>query len=247
MSLIEHRFSPYADNGGTCVGVSGPSQAVLIADTRLSKGYSIHSRKCSKVTQLTSKCCIASCGMKADAITLHKVLKIRLAMYEHEHRKEMSITAIAQMLSTILYGKRFFPYYTFNVLAGIDEEGKGGVYHYDAIGNFERIEVIDDDGKGGYTVAPFGYTTSGSGSALAHAVLDQQISEANVNANLRANKNWTTEEITSLCKDVLCSTGERDIYTGDGAEIFVIDASGVQKHSFLPSGELKPGLLLKLD
>jgi len=218
---IQHRFSPYADNGGTCVAISGPDQAVLIADTRLSKGYSIHSRKCSKVTQLTSKCAIASCGMKADAITLHKVLKIRLTMYEHEHRKEASITAIAQMLSTILYGKRFFPYYTFNVLAGIDDEGVGGVYHYDAIGNFERINV---EGQ------VYGYTTSGSGSALAHAVLDQQIGEYNVVGTKQ--KFFSNEQLVSLCKDVLSSTVERDIYTGDYAEIFLIDKTGMKKIDF---------------
>lgn len=31
-----------------------------------------------KVTQLTDKCVIASCGMKSDAITLHKHLKARM-------------------------------------------------------------------------------------------------------------------------------------------------------------------------
>ena len=106
---MEHRFSPYADNGGTCVAVAGEDCAVIIADTRLSKGYSILTRKSTKCSQLTSKCVISSCGMKADAITLHKVLKIRITMYEHTHRKEPNVTAIAQMLSTILYGKRCSP------------------------------------------------------------------------------------------------------------------------------------------
>lgn len=36
----------------------------------------------------------------------------------------MSSGAIAAMLSTILYGRRFFPYYVYNIIGGLDEEGK---------------------------------------------------------------------------------------------------------------------------
>ena len=60
-----------------------------------------------EVTQLTDKCVIASCGMKADAITLHRLLKARMTMFEHTHRRQPNVTAIAQMLSTVLYGRRF--------------------------------------------------------------------------------------------------------------------------------------------
>jgi len=156
--------------------------------------------------------------MKADATTLHRILKIRITMYQHAHRKEPNLTAIAQMLSEILYHKRFFPYYTFNVLAGVDDDGVGGCYHYDAIGSFERVE----------------YTTSGSGSALTHAVLDNVISEDNKVPAAKRDKNTPipADQLVDLCNDVMNSAAERDIYTGDGAEVFVITANGTAKRKY---------------
>merc|ERR1712151_1152481 len=153
----------------------------------------------------TDKCVIASCGMKSDAITLHRHGKARIVMYEHKHRRQPSVVAIAQMLSTMLYYKRFFPYYTFNVLVGLDDEGKGAVYHYDAIGSFERVP----------------YTTSGSGSSLVMSVLDAQIQKGNQTIEMT---DLTKDKIVDLAKDVMSSVGERDIHTGDFGEIFVIDA-----------------------
>merc|ERR1719199_582651 len=122
------------------------------------------------------------------------MLKARIVMYQHKHRKEPNVTAIAQMLSTMLYGKRFFPYYTFNILAGVDDDGKGAVYHYDAIGSFERVP----------------YTTSGSGSALVMSVLDCQITSKGKTAEVAP---LSKDETVALCKDALSSVGERDIYT----------------------------------
>merc|ERR1712032_25431 len=168
---------------------------------------------CSKVTKLTDHCVISSCGMKSDAIELHRQRKATIVMYEHKHRRQPSVVAIAQRLSTMLYSKRFFPYYTFNVLVGPDDEGKGAVYHYDAIGSFERVP----------------YTTSGSGSSLVMGVLDAQIQKGNQTIETPA---LTKEKIVDLSMDVLSSVGERDIFTGDSGEIFVIDAAGVHKTKF---------------
>ena len=69
---------------------------------------------------------IVSAGMQADMQTLHKTLHHRHVMYQHNHRKAMSCPAMAQLLSNTLYYKRFFPYYTFNLCAGLDDEGGCG-------------------------------------------------------------------------------------------------------------------------
>lgn len=47
-----------------------------------------------------------------------------MQMYKHSNNKAMTTGAIAAMLSTILYSRRFFPYYVYNIIGGLDEEGR---------------------------------------------------------------------------------------------------------------------------
>lgn len=72
----------------------------------------------------SGKVVIASAGMQADMKTLQKMLVTRHVMYQHNHNRPMSVSAAAQLLSNTLYYKRFFPYYTFNLCAGLDEQGE---------------------------------------------------------------------------------------------------------------------------
>ena len=98
--------------------------------------------------------------MLADIKTLHKVLQHRIESYVHQHGHHPSTPAIAQLLSNTLYYKRFFPYYTFNVLGGIDEKGQGLCCSYDSVGSFEHVK----------------YTSSGTGNSLIQPLLDNQVS-----------------------------------------------------------------------
>lgn len=153
---------------------------------------------------------ILTSGMLADQITLHKVLLTKIKMYESDMHKTPSIEAIAQMLSTTLYYKRFFPYYTFNLLAGVDSNGVGAVYGYDAIGSFERLSQ----------------GAQGTGRSLVQSILDNQVSRNN--QLIRPTEEMREEELITLCKDAISSACERDIYTGDSATICVISSEGVR-------------------
>ncbi|KAJ4965514.1 hypothetical protein NE237_017363 [Protea cynaroides] len=216
MASKQHaNWSPYDNNGGTCVAIAGADYCVIAADTRMSSGYNILTRDYSKICKLADKCLLASSGFQADVRALQKVLTARHLIYQHQHNKQMSCPAMGQLLSNTLYYKRFFPYYAFNVLGGLDEKGQGCVFTYDAVGSYERVV----------------YSTQGSGSTLIMPVLDNKL-KAPSPLILPAKDAVTPlieSEAVDLVKDVFASAVERDIYTGDRLEIVVVKPDGIRR------------------
>ena len=241
------RWSPYEFNGGTALGIAGADFAVVAADTRLSEGYSILSRSVSKARQLTPSCVIATGGCWTDVATLHKVIAQRCETYRADHEADVGTPAVAQMLGNTLYYRRFFPYYAFNVVArvaapcgpspspparrlppsfalpptlrsGLDAEGKGAVYTYDAVGSFERVT----------------YAAQGAGQKLIIPLLDNIVGGKNRADAPPGGAGFplTKEAAVEICKDAFVTAGERDIYTGDAVEVFTITKAGVKKERF---------------
>mmetsp|Transcript_19233 Transcript_19233/g.40203 ORF Transcript_19233/g.40203 Transcript_19233/m.40203 type:complete len:267 (-) Transcript_19233:56-856(-) len=210
---FQHRFSPYEFNGGTALGVAGPDWVVVASDTRLSSGYSILSRNVSKGKQVTPHCVICTGGCYTDVATLHKLMGIRAEMYEHKHESKMTSTAVAQLLSTTLYGRRFFPFYAFNVVGGLDKDGRGAVFTYDAIGSYERVK----------------YAAQGSGQKLIIPLLDNIVGHKNRTDDV---PELTLEETIELMKDAFVTAGEREITVGDTLELFIITKDGTRVERF---------------
>jgi len=210
---IEHHFEPYQDNGGSVVAIGGPGFAVIASDTRLSAGYSIHTRNQSKTHDLNSKTVLGTTGCWCDVLTLTRLMGARIKLYKHEHQKEMTTSAVAQMLSVMLYNKRFFPYYVSNILAGLDEQGNGVVYSYDPVGHCE--------------VGTF--QAGGSSGALLQPLLDNQVGHLNV--QLKPTQPLDLTRAIQIIKDVFVSAAERDIYTGDGVLLKIITAKGVEQQT----------------
>lgn len=147
------QWEPYDFNGGTVLAIAGKDFVVVAGDTRLSTGYSILSRSESKLFEITPTTVLGCPGSHNDIIQLRGVLSIRAQMYQHDNEAPMTTASVAQLLMNTLYSRRFFPYYAFCILGGIDAEGKGAVYTYDAIGSYDRATRAAQ-GSGGHLMIP---------------------------------------------------------------------------------------------
>ncbi|KXN65205.1 N-terminal nucleophile aminohydrolase [Conidiobolus coronatus NRRL 28638] len=210
----QHAFDPYTNNGGTSLAVAGEDFVLVGSDTRQSEGYNINSRYNPKAWALPNGCVLATAGFNADCQALYRTVLQRIELYVHNHQKQLSLEALAAMIHTILYSRRFFPLYSYTIVAGIDKEGKGRLYSYDAIGSYDSHNCA----------------CIGSGTSLIQPVLDNQIDKTNQPDAPKALPN--RDFAVKLVKDCFTSATERDIYTGDYLELFLIDKDGIKKEKY---------------
>jgi 20S proteasome subunit beta 6 len=208
----QHQWSPYEDNGGTAAAIGGKGYVIIAGDTRLNGDFCINTRSDeSKLFQLSSNTFLASTGMQADRLQLQQVLKFKLQWYEYNNGgKKAKTSAIAQLLSTLLYQRRFFPYYTFNIIAGFNDQGDGVCYGYDAVGCTE----------------PLSYGTTGSASSFIEPLMDCLIRRLNLVGQAPAT--LTKDEALLMLKNAFTGAAERDIFTGDAVRFYIVTPAGVE-------------------
>ncbi len=135
-------------------------------------------------------------------------------MYKFKHGSLPETPSIAQLTSVVLYGHRFFPYYTFTLLGGLDEDGRGAVYSFDPVGSFERES----------------YRAGGSAAALVQPFLDCQLGRKNQQSP--SQEPITLEFAIKIAKDAFSAAAERDIYTGDSVQLWIITREGCRTDRF---------------
>ena len=223
----------YTDNGGSTLGITGNDFAIIAGDTRSTSGYSINTRYSPKVFRIggddetgeAAPIVLSGVGYAADGTALKERLNAIVKMYKYQHGKKMSVKACAQRLATILYGKRFFPYYVTAILGGLDEDGKGALYSYDPVGSYEREQC----------------RAAGAAASLIMPFLDNQVNFKNqylpgtvVGHDLQARQAEPLpfHEVEQLVRDAFTSATERHIEVGDGLQILVVTKGGIEEKYF---------------
>lgn len=160
---------------------------------------------------------IGSSGCSTDCCQLQRTIRAdyRAASYFGQVCKS-NPDQVATMLSQTLYSRRFFPFYAFCVVSGLDDGvgGGGKVYVYDAIGSYEQVAVA----------------AAGTGRELVQPVLDRLFAQADVRPGLGSKhvvEGTADEAVEALCR-AYRSVSEREIGVGDKLVVHVseVEADG---------------------
>ena len=161
-------------------------------------------------------------GFAADGVALKERLNAIVKMYKYQHGKDMTTQACAHRLSKLFYSKRFFPFYTYAILGGLDEHGKGAIYSYDPIGSYEREQC----------------RAGGAAASLIMPFLDNQVNFKNqyipgsgVGHDLQQKKPepLPRKDVQELVNDAFTSAVERHIEVGDGLQMLVVTKEGIEE------------------
>ncbi|MBP1358007.1 MAG: archaeal proteasome endopeptidase complex subunit beta [Sulfolobus sp.] len=189
----------------TAIGVRVSEGVILGADRRLSYGSYVLSKSAKKVYRL-GKFGIAGAGLFGDLQTLTRVMNVEIKYYELYHNRPISVRASAKLLSLILYQYKYMPFISEILFGGVDEQGPQ-LFVLDPIGS-----LIEDD-----------YAAVGSGARVAIGVLENQY-----------RKDLSLNEAKQLAINSLKASIERDVTSGDGIDLLIINKNGTIQDEFIP-------------
>jgi len=184
--------------GTTTLGITCKEGVVMGTERRATMGTLIAHKTTQKLFKIDEHLALCVAGLVGDAQVLARYLTAEVELYRLKQNSEMSVKAAATLLSNILAGRRFYPYYVQLLLGGADKDG-GSVYSLDAAGGS----------------IPDKYVTGGSGSPYVYGVLEDHYKD-----EMSAN------EATDLAIRALTAAMKRDCASGDGIDIAVITAKG---------------------
>lgn len=191
-------------SGTTTLGILAKGAVILAADKKATMGYLVDSKVSRKVYQLDDHIGLTIAGSVGDALAMVRLLKAQFKLFKLE-RGPITIKAAATLMSNILQGSKWMPYYNQFIIAGFDANGPQ-VYGMDLLGGWSAMDK---------------YYSTGSGSPFAYGVLEAEYKD-----------NVTAEDAVSLAVRAIRAAVERDIGSGGrGFTIAIIDNTGYHELS----------------
>lgn len=188
--------------GTTTVGIVCSDAVVFATDTRVTSGLYIAHRHGKKVYEVDRHLGITIAGVVADAQSVVEILKANANLYRLENGRPMPVSAAARLTANLLFSTRG-SLIVQALIGGVDDTGPH-IFSIDPLGSVTEEE----------------YVATGSGSPVAYGVLED-----------RPLKKMSVDEAVALASNAIAAAIRRNVATGDGFDVVVIDKNGYRELS----------------
>jgi len=185
-------------HGTTTVAIKVKDGVVLCADMRASAGYFIANNNTMKIQKIEQHAGLTLAGGVADAQNIVDVLRYHANVYRIQNQEPIPIKSLSRLTSLMFHQNRGYPFIADILLGGYDNEGPQ-LFNIDMFGSVEEKS----------------YVTTGSGSPVAYGLLEEEYKE-----------NLTLDEAKSIALRAVKAAITRNIGTGDGINVALIDKNG---------------------
>jgi len=128
MSILEY-------NGGAVVAMVGKNCVAIASDLRFGVQAQTVATTMPKIHKINDKCFIGLAGLTTDNQTVFQKIKFRTNLYKLREERDIKPSVLGNLVSTLLYEKRFGPYFVEPVICGLEgPEEKPFICAMDLIG-----------------------------------------------------------------------------------------------------------------
>ena len=189
--------------GATTVGIVYKDGVMLASERRYAYGTFVMSKSAKKVFKITDHVGVACAGIVGDMQVLSREANAYMNIYRYERGRQATVKNTAKLMVNLLAGRRMFPYLAQTIIGGVDD-GKPDLYVMDPIGS-----VLSDK-----------FAAVGTGAEVAMGVLEAEYKEG-----------MSAEEAKPIIMRALKSAMARDISSGDGVDLMIINHDGIKEES----------------
>ncbi len=195
--------NPELKEGTTTLGMICKGGIVMATESRATMGTLISNKRTNKLFKIDEHIGMTIAGLVGDAQMLARYLSAEVQLYRIKNETPLSIKGSATMMSNILNGRRYYPYWVQLIVAGIDSTG-GHVFSLDAAGG-----AIEDE-----------YVTTGSGSPYVYGVLEDHY-----------KKDMSIKDGVDLAVRALSMAMRRDSASGGWINLATITKEGFKRYT----------------
>ena len=187
-------------HGTTTVGLKAKDGVVLCADMRASAGYFIANNNTMKIQKIDDHAGMTMAGGVADAQNITDILRYHANIHRIQKQEPIPIKSLTRLTSLIFHQNRGYPFIADILVGGYDNDGPA-LFNIDMFGSVEEKT----------------YVATGSGSPVAYGLLEEEFREE-----------LTVEEAKVVALRAVKAAITRNIGTGDGINVSIIDKNGFQ-------------------